>query len=205
MPERDDYASEIARIKERIDSDPDPNALFKATENLREEDFTLLGKFIQAYCVADLHARRVVDALRHAALGANERFASRLQDAQVFSKLFEIAAKLPPSDIKDGLIKAAQTVELHRIHRHNFAHWAVRRVVGHNVLIMFTKNARESERRDGEVLQPDELKYGLVPIEPLIEELDKLEGHAKYFDEATFYIEKNLEAYKAFFVKNPIS
>ncbi|MCW3476297.1 hypothetical protein [Limobrevibacterium gyesilva] len=196
----EDHLALLDSIRQRIDANPE--ALLANTESLQEGDFALLGKLIQTYCFADLNARRIVDALRHAMIGPEARYASRLQDAQVFPKLKEIVAELPTWNIKEGLLKAADTVELHRIHRHNFAHWAARRVKGHNVLIIFTKNAKESERRDGQAQSLDELKYGLVPLAPLSDELKKLEGHGEYLATTAAHIDTNFNAYKEFFDTN---
>ena len=118
--------AQIIEIKKRFDADPD--GFLAATTDLCEVDFALMGKLIQLYCYADLNARRIIDSLRHAMFGPEARCASRLQDAQVFPKLREVVSELWDSNLKEGVLKAVDTVEMHRIHRHNFAHWAARRV-----------------------------------------------------------------------------
>lgn len=180
--------AQITEIKKRFDADPD--AFLSATVNLRESDFALMGKLIQLYCYSDMNARRIIDSLRHAAFGPEARYASRLQDAQVFPKLREVTAELWESTMKEGILKAADTVELHRIHRHNFAHWAARRVGNEDAVVLFTKNAREAERRDGDPQDPGELKYGIVPLTGFPEELVKLEGHAQYLADTAGHVER---------------
>ena len=167
----------------------------------READFALMGKLIQLYCYADLNARRIIDALRHAAFGPQARCASRLQDAQVVPKLVEIAAELWESNLKEGILKAANTVELHRSHRHNFAHWAARRVGSEEALVLFTKNAREAERRDGDPLGSDLLKYAIVPLGSFAEELKKLEGHAQYLAQSAAHVERLINEFSERFAK----
>jgi hypothetical protein len=181
--------AQLAEIKARFDADPD--GFLATTDDLRESDFALMGRLIQLYCYSDLNARRIIDALRHALIGPEARYASRLQDAQVFPKLREIVAELWESNLKEGILKAADTVEMHRIHRHNFAHWAARRVGNEDALVLFTKNAREAERRDGEAQEPDELKYGIFPLATFGRELEKLDGHAKYLAEAAVHVERH--------------
>ncbi len=184
----------IIDIKTRFDADPD--AFLSATTDLRDSDFALMGKLIQLYCYADLNARRIIDALRHAAFGAEARYASRLQDAQVFPKLREITAELWESNIREGILKAADNMEMHRVHRHNFAHWAARRVGSEEALVLFTKNAREAERRDGEPQQPDELKYAIVPLGIFVEEVQKLEGHAQYLAKSAAHVERYIDEFR---------
>lgn len=184
----------LERIKSRIDADK--NSLLMGTVNLRSSDYELLGKLIQLYCYADLNARRLIDLLRHAAIGPEARYAGRLQDAQVFPKLYEAASLLWDSELKDGLLKACGTIEMHRVHRHNFAHWAARRIRNEDVLILFTKNAREAERRDGAPQTPDELKYALVPLAGFPEELEKLEGHANYLAYSAAHLETHFNGFR---------
>lgn len=191
MTTTEQLAAQTAAIKAAVDANPE--GFMAGTTDLREADFALIGKVIQLYCFADLNARRIIDALRHAALGADERIASRLKDAQVFPKLREAADHLPPSNMRDGILRAAETVEMHRVHRHNFAHWAARRVREADALVIFTKNAREAERRDGEAQTPEELKYAIVPLASFPGELVKLAGHTDYLATTAAYIEQHFE------------
>ncbi len=134
------HLSEIERIKAQIDADPD--AYFSQTVALTEADFALVGKLIQTYCYTDLNARRIIDLIRHAALGPDKQNAGTLQDAQVFEKLREVAQMLAPGNVQEGIVKAANIFEMHVLLRHQFAHWAARRIAKHDVLMTFTKNAR---------------------------------------------------------------
>src|SRR5206468_3641392 len=118
----------------------------------------------------------------------------RLQDAQVFPMLEQIARNyLSEGDLKQGLLKASATVEMHRIHRHNFAHWIARRVKGTDALVIFTMNAKEAERRDGIPPEPGEAKYGIVPLAGFEEEVRKLQGHTEYLAQIAAAIERNID------------
>lgn len=65
-----------------------------------------------------------------------------------------------------------------------FAHWAGRRIPGHDVLIFFTasmdKHKVPVDAMMFEASDDANIKYGLMPISNLIEEQGKLKGHAKY-------------------------
>ena len=190
----EELVAQITTLKDQLECDPD--AFLRATIDLTDADMLVMGKFIQLYCYGDLNARRIIDALRLAAIGPNAMNASRLQDAQVFPKLREAADLLWDSNLKEGLHKAAETIELHRTHRHTFAHWAARRIPGHDALIVFSKNAREAERRDGIAPQPTEMKYGIVPMEGFKSELPKLEGHTLYLAESASHVETHIEEFR---------
>lgn len=190
----------IEKIRAQFEGDP---ALFLSkTLDLHDSDFSLIGRVIQLYCYADLNARRIVDSLRHAAFGPDARYGSQLQDAQVFPKLREIAGELWHCNLKDGLLKAADTVELHRVHRHNFAHWAARRVREEEALVLFTKNAREAQRRDGQPQTPEEVKYAIVWLGHFPDEVSKLQAHTQYLAESAAHVELNLEQFRSEFAKH---
>jgi hypothetical protein len=189
----------IIVIKKRLEANPD--IFLTTTIDLRQSDFFLIGQLIQLYCFADLNARRIIDTLRHAAFGAEARNASRLQDAQVFPKLREIVAELWDSNLKEGLRKAADTIEMHRTLRHTFAHWAARRIENEDALVLFTKNAREAERRDGDPQHPDELKYAIVPLASFPEEIRKLDGHTKYLAESAAHVEHYFDDFRQKFAE----
>jgi hypothetical protein len=182
-----------------VQIDADPEYYLNKTAPLTDADFAFMGRFIQSYCYADLNARRIIDYIRSAALGPDKKNAGILQDAQVFPKLREVAEMLPTGDLREGLIKAANLLEMQVVHRHQFAHWATRRIVGHNVLVMFTKNSREGEKRLGGKPEPDALTYGLVPLGPWSNELPILEANGRYLAEIAADIALDLSAYKKHF------
>jgi len=183
----DQLLQNITKIKARFDADPD--AFLATTLALRQSDFVLVGQIVQLYCFADLNARRIIDTLRHAAFGPEARIASRLRDAEVFPKLREIVAELWDSHLKEGIIKAADIIEMHRRLRHTFSHWAARRIANEEALLLFTKNAREAERRDGGAQNSEELKYAIIPLASFPEEVRKLEEHGKYLAETAAHLE----------------
>jgi len=190
------HAAALSDIKEQLDA-ADEAEFLALTDDLIESDFTLIGQLIQTYCYADVNARRVIDNVRGAA--GERQNGSLLNDKDTLTHLRTVAERLPPSDVKDGLLLAVGTIEMHREHRHHFAHWAVRRTRGHDAFIFFTKNAREATKRDGRDLAADELKYGLVALAPLREELVKLIGHSKYVAEAAAYLEGQTGTLRAYF------
>jgi hypothetical protein len=179
----------ILSIKRKLDA-AHPTDFMALTDDLRRVDFTLIGKLIQTYCFADLNARRVIDDIRGLTGGVQN--GAHLNDTDVLIHLKVVASTLPSWGCRDGLIKAATTIEMHRTLRHCFAHWAVRRIKQHDVFIVMTKNGPEAKRRDGIEICADEFKYGLVPLEPMKAEMEKLVTDAKYIAESAAYIEQNL-------------
>lgn len=197
----DDYTADaamLALIKAEIDADPD--AYLLKTNGLTSEDMTLTGTVVQTFNFTDINARRIIDSLRHAALGPQKQNGGVLQDAQVYEKLIEAAELLPPyAGLRKDLIKAAKTFQMHHALRHSFAHWAMRRIPGHDALFMMTYNAQEGERRNGKRTDPHELTYGVMPLAPVRSELKKLEGHGQFLATAAARIYNEMDEFKAHF------
>ena len=158
-----------------------PDAYLTKTDPLTKDDLVLIGSLIQTYNYADLNARLIIDNLRHAAEGPQAQNAGVIQDAQVYEKLIEAAKLLPDTaDMRRDLIKAASTFQMHQQHRHHFAHWATRRIRGHDALFMMTYKAQESKKRLGKPSEPNETTYAVMALAPLLAEMEKLEGHSKW-------------------------
>lgn len=165
----------------RAEIEADPDGFLLNTEPLTNDDLILIGSLVQLYNFADLNARRIIDALRHAALGPHARNGGVIQDAQVYEKLIEAAKMLPETtDMRRDLIKAASTLQMHQLHRHHFAHWATRRIQGHDAFFMMTYKAQESTKRLGKPSEPYETIYALMPLPALRAEMDKLKGHSEW-------------------------
>lgn len=164
---------------------------------LNKKDFELIGTLIQTYCIADLHARRVLNSLRALITGENTDFAGKLNDGEVLEHLKKNAlAWEGPIEVKDGLRMATETIEMHRELRHNFAHWVTRRINGTEVFVMLSKNLKEAKKRDGIAQGINEFKYGIAEIIAIKTELEKLKSHAVYFSKVAEYLDENFEELK---------
>ena len=187
---------EMAALKRAAEANPDDFLL--ATVGPIDDDFRLIGLIVQSYCFTDLNARRAIDALRYMAEGPEARDASWLRDAQVLPALRGELHRLPSEISRPRLEAAVDIYEMHAVLRHTFAHWAARRIVGHDYLIVYTKNAKEGQRRDGVSQSADQMKFGLVPMKFLKEEVVKLEAHGLFLAETAAYLEALSKGQPAF-------
>ncbi|MDM9645557.1 hypothetical protein [Rhizobium sp. S163] len=98
-----------------------------------------------------------------------------------------------PSDpnIPDGVARALDTLEMHRVHRHNFAHWVVRKFKESEFLLFLTMNSAEAKKRDGVPLDNGHSKFAVVSLSLLSHELGKLQGHADYLAQIAVRVEKS--------------
>ncbi len=166
------------------------NLLAEST-SLTEADFTLVGKFIQIYCFCDLNARRIIDTVRFARTGLENEFASSLNETDVLLHLKKCAESwVGPTHIGEGIRRAAVTLEMHRIMRNSFAHWAMRRTADDDGYIMFTMNAGEVKKRGRDPNRRDEATWGLVLRKHVEEEMEKLNGHGEYLAKLAAHLEE---------------
>ena len=159
--------------------------LINDTHALLMEDYELIGRFIQSYCIADLEARRVINCLTHIRTGDPAAFALKLNDKDVLEHLIACADCCTwNQDLAEGLRKAAEAFVQHRHFRHMFAHWAGRRVPGHEVFIFFTASLdKQKIPKDALRIEHENdanMQYGAMPISSIREEQVKLVGHSQY-------------------------
>jgi hypothetical protein len=185
-----DVKALLSRIDDQFEIDPD--AFIEATDELTTEDYAFIGQMIQLYCFADFCARRVIDAIREAAFGPHKRNASRLMEKEVFPALEKAAKLLWDGNVKTNLLKAAGTIGMHRHMRHNFAHWAARRIPGEDVWIILSKDAREGKRRDGRERDSYQSSYGLVHLQSLRDEMEKLNAHTHNLSVYAYQLETRI-------------
>jgi hypothetical protein len=182
---------QLRRIDARFSADPD--GFIENTEELTLEEYAFVGQLIQLYYFADFCARRIIDAVREAAFGPEKRNASKLMEKEVFPALEKATKLLWDGNVKANILKAAETIGMHRHARHNFAHWACRRVPGEDVWIMLSKDAREGKRRDGRDRDSYQTSYGFVELSSLRTEMEKLNAHTHNLSVYAYQLETRID------------
>ncbi|RWO85754.1 hypothetical protein [Mesorhizobium sp.] len=186
-----DRNRQLEAIRKQINSEQE-DWLSKLTVPPLDGDYLLIGKFIQIYAVTDLNARRVVDAMKSIALGPDKCNASKLNDADVLDHLENMTADWAWGEkIKDPVLRAHRTLTMHRIHRHNFAHWVVRRFVRDDVLVILSMNANEAKKRNLEPHQAGHATFGLFHTADILSEMVKLQAHSDNLSKVAVHLETN--------------
>lgn len=184
--------SRDARIQELASRTVSQSAWLDNTELLSNSDYALIGGLIQIYCFADLNARRVINSLRAICDGDESAFASKLNEIDTLLHLEKMAKKWTGAEnVSDGVLTAAKTLEMHRIHRHNFAHWVVKRIQDEDAFVILSMNAPEASKRDGNEIGKDEVKWGILLISDLKIEMVKLRGYSDFLAKLAVYLEDN--------------
>lgn len=162
-------------------------------------DYQLIGRFVQAYCIADLEARMAINALNQTHTGIATDYALRLNDKDVIDHLERGAQEWQGEpEVREGLLMVVAILRGHRHLRHMFAHWAGRRIPKHDAYIFFTASLGNQKIGEGEdffeQVEGANIRYGVIPIDKLVEELNKLQGHVQYLTNMGRQIAAQVEA-----------
>lgn len=104
------------------------------TERLRNTDYELIGRVIQLFCVIDLESRRVIGAMREIRDLPPIKVAN-LNDKDVPMHLKAVAEDWEGTEVvREKVLMASAFVSTHEHIRHSLAHWAGRRIRGHEAL-----------------------------------------------------------------------
>lgn len=165
--------------------------IFSCTENLRPEDFQLIGALVQMYNFIEFNLRRSIEIFAHAGLIPFPKPALRM--AELVNKAKSAIEKMGAENenIADSLARLNE-IELRREFRNLLAHWAAKRVIGKDALILFSQDSKDLQRATGKGLEKDFSGYciiNLADIRGLVTHLTSYERwiaekvsiwHAKY-------------------------
>jgi hypothetical protein len=169
----------------------------KKTVPCEKEEFALIGAFIQAYCAVDFNARRIIAAVQQLSKQTPPINFNELNDTDVYLHLKKASENAHvESHVKDGIAKAASTLEMHRDFRHRFAHWVVRKVCDHEALFLLTGKKPDPKKHGGIDIAKGTNAYLIVPRAALIEETKKIFGHADYLAHVAVHLENKLQVAK---------
>lgn len=197
-----DNDSFAAEAKSFVDSFS-PEDFTNKTVPLNHDDYALIGKLVQAYCWADFNGRRVLELLWSVNGTLFGRKAASLRDGDVIRELGVETEKLVGMpDLKLGLMRVFEILNMHKDRRHELAHWAARKIKDLDALLMLSKNNKESSRRgidiSGELGDDDGLVgYAVMPIRELRDECEKLLHHNEYLAKSVTFLTDHLEELRA--------
>lgn len=153
-----------------------PDQLAAELRPLTQQDYALIGAFVQLICFADFNIRRAANALQMAPGRTGRRSKVYwMQDSQVIDYLIKLIREVDvPPDERDAGAAALEFISRMSELRHHLAHWATKRFPQANAFIMMTMNAKEGHRRSGiAVSEEDALTYGVL----FVSELERMIPH----------------------------
>lgn len=181
--------SNTALLEDIVESLGGDDDFIGNTIPLSTEDEMLIGRFVQQYCWADFNARRAVNYLRQINSEDSCDFSGSLNDKDVLKHLASEAASLQglPA-VKKGLVASAETLEIHRDLRHNFAHWAGRRAKHHNAFVLLTTSSYQAKKKGITALEVGMLGFVVFSIHDVEREIENLISHNEYLAQAVNFL-----------------
>lgn len=139
--------AESLKYIQTIDAELGGNALAKL-EPLTGADAALIGQLIQSFNFLEYNLRRSIEIFNHAGLtkyGKKNPHSSEL--AQI------VKAGVTAMGIDDAtagvICQTLDDIELHRDTRNHLAHWAAKRIKGHDALYLMSMDQKDAIRRTG--------------------------------------------------------
>lgn len=170
---------ELIEIMSQLEVADGDAELLRLLQEIGKEEFSLIGELIQTYCRADALCRGLIAMLRENRVGSPSDFAYTLNDADVLLHTVKEAEKTSLKIHTAGIISAVETITLHRVFRHTFSHWVVKKYVGGQYLVAFTKSKPDAEKRDDIALVDGQAKLMAFPISNLMVELANIKECCK--------------------------
>ncbi|MDZ5737512.1 hypothetical protein [Pseudomonas asiatica] len=159
---------EIGRIGELIDG-----VELERSEALHPRDLEAIAGLIQTYNFIEFNLRRCIELFTHAGLlERNDKVLPISRLATVLKSALEGVEGAEPW--ADHLAE----IELHRESRNQLAHWAARRIIGEEALLILTMNPAESKKRTGHPSDHQHSTFGIM----LVKDLEWLVRHVGKYD-----------------------
>lgn len=113
-------------------------------ENLRSDDLVLIAAFIQTFNFIELNLRRSVSSFVRAGLIPDKK---RIGPSDLVEMAVSAVTRLDPTieDIPDT-VRRLKELEFRRTYRNLFAHWAAKRIRGHDALYLMSHDSNDAKR-----------------------------------------------------------
>lgn len=144
---------------------------------LHHDDTFLIGAFVQVFSRIELNLRRSIEIFR-----AEELITKKEPHISELVKLIKgaVAALNPQDPDLDDILGKLDEIEFRRPFRNLLAHWAGRRIPGHDAIVLLSMDTRDAETVLGvNALTKDHCLYSVV----MLPDLRGLLLHISKYDE----------------------
>ncbi|MGE1562742.1 hypothetical protein [Pantoea septica] len=121
--------------------------------NLTNEDFMILGKYIQMYCFIELNIHRLFNSILSTEL-FEIKLKGRVSIPCILDKLIELVGdNLVEASKVDETIGKLKEIKFRRDYRNIFAHWAAKRIPNEDGMIFFASDNSDYKKIFGKKLK----------------------------------------------------
>ncbi|GEM_PF-2031602 len=157
--------------------------------NLTNEDFMLLGKYIQMYCFIELNIHRLFNKLESTGV-IKRKPKGKVNIPYIIGKLIELVNdNLVESSKSDEVIDKLQEIKYRRDFRNIFAHWAAKRIPNEDGMVFFASDAQDYKKVFEGKISADIAAYVVFDVADIRRLVVHLSGYEEWI--ARFYAEIN--------------
>lgn len=132
--------------------------------NLTNEDFMLLGQYIQMYCFIELNMHRLFNKLDSTGI-IKTKPKDKVNIPYILDKLIALVSEeLIESSKVDEVTGKLQEIKYRRDYRNIFAHWAAKRIPNEDGMIFFASDARDYKKVFGGKINTDIAAYVIFDV-----------------------------------------
>ena len=132
--------------------------------NLTNEDFMILGKYIQMYCFIELNIRRLFNSIVSTEL-FEIKSKGRVNIPFILDKLIELVGdNLVESSKVDEIIGKLKEIKFRRDYRNIFAHWAAKKIPNEDGIIFFASDDSDYKKIFGGKIEADMAAYAIFDV-----------------------------------------
>lgn len=159
---------QLARIFAKISGNELDNS-----ERLHSRDLQLIAELIQIYNFIEFNLRRCIELFTH--VGLIEKSEKTIPMVHLSRVALGAISRVEGGEPWESHL---QEIELHRERRNELAHWAARRIIGEDALLILTMNPAETKKRAGQPADHMHSAHGVM----LIKDLEWLVQHLSQYD-----------------------
>ncbi len=155
--------------------------------NLTNDDFMLLGKYIQMYCFIELNIHRLFNKLVSEGV-ITIKTNKKVSVPYILDKLIDLVnLNLVESSRVDDVIAKLKEIKYRRDYRNIFAHWAAKKIPNEDGMIFFTGDALDYNKVLNKKIDPQTVAYTIFDVA----DIRGLVNHINDYEEwlAHFYAE----------------
>ncbi len=155
--------------------------------NLTNDDFMLLGKYIQMYCFIELNIHRLFNKLVSEGV-ITIRTNKKVSVPYILDKLIDLVKiNFVEFSRVDDVIAKLKEIKYRRDYRNIFAHWAAKKIPNEDGIIFFTGDALDYKKVLNKKIDPQTVAYTIFDVADIRGLVDHIHDYEEWI--AHFYAE----------------
>ena len=137
---------------------------FHDFNNLTNDDFMILGKYIQLYCFMELNLHRLFNKLN--SMGVIKRKPKgKIHIPYIIETLiFLVESGIVKPSKNIGVIDKLKEIGFRRDYRNVFAHWAAKRIPREDAIVFFSGDSVDYNKKFKKKIEPEVIAYVVFDV-----------------------------------------